>query len=361
MDKAAIETWLPRSRALDVDGIAWDELGRVPLGAASMRTLRYMQDIESHTVVYVRQLLATRAIDDPDVATFLACWFYEETFHGRALARVLSAAGDAPVVRQRSRQSWSSRLEECALRTVSRVWPDFVAVHMTWGAINELTTLTAYQRLVELEPHPVLAELLGRIMRDESRHFAFYYHQAERRLAGRRARRVARALIDRFWAPVGSGVQPDGEVCFLAAHLFGGDAGRAAARRIDATIRRLPGFEDVALVEAWVERATRMRSPHAEGTLEHEAATRPRQRAHHARRRRDRAGREHTEQRREQRRRGSEGGIDPLRIRVGLRGDDRIGGETAAVHGRTDALAGEVTRQPGRVADEHEMLAREAP
>jgi len=36
---------------------------------------------------------------------------------------------------------------------VARVWPDFVAVHMVWGAINELTTLAGYQRLAELEPH----------------------------------------------------------------------------------------------------------------------------------------------------------------------------------------------------------------
>ena len=83
MDKAAIDTWAPGSRAVDLAGIRWDDLRRHPLSADTVRTLRYMQDIESQTVVYVRQLLATRAIDDPDVATFLACWFYEETFHGR--------------------------------------------------------------------------------------------------------------------------------------------------------------------------------------------------------------------------------------------------------------------------------------
>ncbi len=255
MNKAAIDTWAPRSRALDLEGIRWDAVRCTPLDARTVRTLRYMQDIESHTIVYVRQLLGTRAIDDPDVATFLACWFYEETFHGRALAQLLAAAGHAPVERQRSQQPWASRLRERALRAVSHVWADFVAVHMAWGAINELTTLTGYQRLVELDPHPVLAELLARIMRDESRHFAFYYHQAERRLAHPAARRIARALVDRFWAPVGSGVQPDPEVRFVAGYLFGDTGGRAAARRIDSTIRRLPGFADVALVESWLAQA----------------------------------------------------------------------------------------------------------
>jgi hypothetical protein len=53
-------------------------------------------------------------------------------------------------------------------------------------------------------------------------------------------------------------VQPDPEVRFLAGFLFGGAAGLVAARKIDATIRRLPGFEDVALVESWLERETRV-------------------------------------------------------------------------------------------------------
>src|SRR5262249_16835260 len=111
-----------------------------------------------------------------------------------------------------------------------------------------------YRRLAELEDHPVLRELLARIVRDESRHFAFYFEHAERRLARPGAARIARFLVDRFWAPVGSGVAPAEETGFVAGHLFGGAAGRAAARRIDETIRRLPGFADVRLVASFVER-----------------------------------------------------------------------------------------------------------
>jgi hypothetical protein len=102
----------------------------------------------------------------------------------------------------------------------------------------------------------VLTDLLARIVRDEARHFAFYYGHAERRLANPAARRIARFLVDRFWAPVGSGVQPDDEVAFLARHLFGGAAGRAAARKVDGTIRRLPGFADVRLIESFVDHVT---------------------------------------------------------------------------------------------------------
>jgi rubrerythrin len=253
-DDFDLEAYVQRSRALDLTGIDWDAVPRHPLPAAAVRTLRYMQDIESHTIIYLRALLATRAVDDPEVATFLACWLYEETFHGRALARFLAAAGEPTVTRLRSRVPLGERLEALATALVARAWPDFVAVHMTWGAINELTTLTGYQRLAAEADHPVLRELLARIMRDESRHFGFYYQQAERRLVRPGAARVARALVDRFWAPVGSGVAPAAETRFLAEYLFSGAEGALAARRIDERIRRLPGFAGVRLIGAWIER-----------------------------------------------------------------------------------------------------------
>ena len=75
---------------------------------------------------------------------------------------------------------------------------------MTWGAINELTTYLGYQRLAELSGHPILAEILSRIMRDELRHFSFYYHEAEKRLRRPSTARIVRTLVDRFWQPVGS-------------------------------------------------------------------------------------------------------------------------------------------------------------
>ncbi len=66
--------------------------------------------------------------------------------------------------------------------------------------------------------------------------------------------RVVRFIIERFWAPVGSGVQPTAELRFLAATLLGGPEGQAAARKVDDTIRRLPGMADLPLLGAWIER-----------------------------------------------------------------------------------------------------------
>src|SRR6059036_353443 len=120
-----LDGWVARSGALDLTGIDWTEVPRHPLPAQAVRTLLYMQDIESHTIVYLRSLLATRAIDDPEVSTFLACWLYEETFHGIALARFLEAAGYPlePRARPRGREPLSQRIETAATAMVSRAWP----------------------------------------------------------------------------------------------------------------------------------------------------------------------------------------------------------------------------------------------
>ena len=251
-----IDAYLSRSGALDLRGIDWADVPRHPVPAEAIRTLKYMQDIESHTIVYLRSLLATRAIDDPDVARFLACWVYEESFHGLALERFLAAAGHplGPRPTPRGHEAPAKWLETRATAALSRLWPDFCAVHMTWGAINELTTLTGYRRLAARADHPVLSELLDRIVRDESRHFFFYYRQAEIRLQRPAVARVARFLVDRFWAPVGSGVQPQRELVFMARYLFSDPRGHAAARKADETIRRLPGFATVGLLESWLDR-----------------------------------------------------------------------------------------------------------
>ncbi len=251
-----IDTYLARTGALDLAAIDWAEVPGHPLPLEAVRTLRYMQDIESHTIVYLRSLLATRAIDDPDVARFLACWVYEESFHGLALERFLAAAGHpvGPRPMPRGHERPAQWLEARATALLSRVWPDFCAVHMTWGAINELTTLTGYRRLAARAGHPVLTALLDRIARDESRHFFFYYRQADLRLRRPAVARIARLLVDRFWAPVGSGVQPGSELRFMAGYLFADAQGRAAARKADETIRKLPGFTTVRLLEDWLDR-----------------------------------------------------------------------------------------------------------
>jgi len=91
-------------------------------------------------------------------------------------------------------------------------------------------------------------------MRQEGRHIDFYATQARQRLADSvAAQRITRFALRKFWSPVGAGVMPDSEVRFLGRHLFGGNDGREAARRIDRQIDRLPGLAGLHLVEGAIE------------------------------------------------------------------------------------------------------------
>ena len=65
-------------RPVDVSDIDLDDFRRQPLDPDSLRCLRYMHDVEYHTVCYLRDLLVTSAHADPEITTFLTFWAYEE-------------------------------------------------------------------------------------------------------------------------------------------------------------------------------------------------------------------------------------------------------------------------------------------
>jgi hypothetical protein len=253
-----IDKYCSLTARIDTHDLDFSSFRDAPLPAEVLRCLRYMHDVENHTVCYLRDVLVTRAHKDPEVTTFLTFWNYEEYWHGAALAQVLAAHGEvagrcrAEDLRRRlpRRDAW----RPLAFQFGSLVTPHLSAVHMTWGAINEWTTQAGYARLGALSGHPVLAELLGRIMRQEGRHIEFYVSQARRRLADSpSAQRLTRWALRRFWAPVGSGVMPDAEVRFLGSYLFGGPEGLAVADRIDRRVDRLPGLDGLKLMHRAVE------------------------------------------------------------------------------------------------------------
>ena len=129
------------------------------------------------------------------------------------------------------------------------VGEDFVALHMSWGALNEWTTFEGYRRLAALANHPTLDELLRRIMRQETRHVAFYVSQARERLAAsRRARTLTRFALRRLWKPVGSGAVPAAETQFVLRYLLADEPGARAAARIDAHVDLLPGMAGLGLL-----------------------------------------------------------------------------------------------------------------
>src|SRR3712207_5780437 len=114
-----------------------------PLAPEVLRSLRYMHDVESHTVCYLRDLLLTRSHQDPRVTTFLTMWSYEEYWHGVAIGKVLEAHGEAAederIAPMRQRLAgWADRASPFASAVGSGPLGDaFGANHMTWGGLHE--------------------------------------------------------------------------------------------------------------------------------------------------------------------------------------------------------------------------------
>jgi hypothetical protein len=126
---------------------------------------------------------------------------------------------------------------------------DFSAVYLTIGAINELSTLTGYGALIRKSGHPVLRDLLGRIIKDERRHYAFYFNSAKEWLIdNEKAQRVDRWMLDRVWVPVGQGVKTQEEVDALALYLFDDEQGEEELLALDEKIGKLPGLSGIKLM-----------------------------------------------------------------------------------------------------------------
>jgi hypothetical protein len=255
-----INTWAERTARLDLTGIDFDAFKERPLSPEVLRCLRYMHDVEFHTVCYLRDLLVTSAHSDAEITAFLSMWCFEEYWHGEAISHVLDAhgevAGSPRIEAVRRRRRWRDKVDPVAhILGSSIAGPSFISIHMSWGALNEWTTQAGYARLIAKADHPVLTALLRRIMRQEGRHIDFYASQARTRLADdRRARQLARFALAKLWKPVGAGVMPEEEVTFLVDYLFGDDEGWAAATRIDNNVDRLPGLAGLHLATQAVER-----------------------------------------------------------------------------------------------------------
>ncbi|MEO7803982.1 MAG: ferritin-like domain-containing protein [Actinomycetota bacterium] len=276
-----LDRYLRASKKVDLTGLEWEKISEHPVTPAEARCLTYMMDIESHTVIFLRDLLATRAAFEPDITAFLSCWVYEELWHGEAFSRFLGEAGfslapdgertgaETSYPSRVARNTWirrkmGSKGYAAHMGTLlgSALVRDFPAIHMTWGAVNEFSTLTAYHRLIAKTEHPIMIDLLQRVIKDERRHYAFYRNQASLRLAcSRQARKVTRWAMEKVWAPVGTGVRPQAETDFVVAYLMGDPGGMQTAREMDSAMSQLPGLGGLRIVENSVKEAVRRVGP----------------------------------------------------------------------------------------------------
>jgi rubrerythrin len=217
-----------------------------------------MRDVEGFTDRYLDGFAGHPAtLADPLVARFLEVWQAEERGHARALAMFLDRYAQRRGVRVPPPAAASPAAPPIAERLLCRVRGPVgrvvTAAHMTWGAANELLTLTGYRLLAARCGHPVLAELLRRIAADEARHYSFYLLQAEWRLAASpTARRVVRHVLARSWTPVGvgEGFKPPEAFARVAAYLTAGAEGPRIVARMDRRLAALPGLAGLAVYSA---------------------------------------------------------------------------------------------------------------
>lgn len=251
-----IEKLVRISKKVDISDIDLSQATKYPITDEEIHALTYMCDIESHTVVYLKAILNTCAIEDPQTTAFLSCWAYEEFFHGHTIRQFLDAIG-APVSQirmQEVQKATSTRewLKEMGASILCRFSVHFHAAYLTYGAISELSTLEGYGVLARRTKNPVLAEVVKRLAKDERRHFSFYYNKARLLLKPRNAQRLTSFIIRNFWLPVGGGVKSEGEVEWILSFILGDPEGEQIAKRIDSTIAKLPGLE-------WFERLSASR------------------------------------------------------------------------------------------------------
>lgn len=257
------ERLLARSELLDTSGLDWASVGERPVAPEVLECLVYMRDVEAFTNRYIVGVAAHPAtLRDPLVSRFLPIWQREESAHADALAHYLDVYGNRtgevlPSVPPAPPVAASERLLVTLTRPVGRI---VTAAHMTWGAANELLTMTGYRLLAHRCGDPVLKDLLLRIAAQESRHYSFYRLQAEWRLAASRtARRALGYVMGRSWTPVGigDGFKEPEEFDRVLLFLATDDRGREAATTMDGAMRRLPGLGELRIFERAVEASCR--------------------------------------------------------------------------------------------------------
>lgn len=238
-----------------IDSIPWGDVKKYELDKRFVPIISYMRDIEAFTDVYYKQLIRTPTGQDPIIRKFMDRWLVEEATHAELLNRFLHEANIPTDPRwleeARAKIPKGYTFSDTIIPMLTNLFGErFSAVHMTWGAINELSTLQGYKRLWELAKHPVLEYILKGIAREESTHIFFYYTIAKLKLEESKwTQQLTRFIIRKFWKPVGSGIKPDDETSYVVRELFNGvDAMDIVRNNINGSLERLPGFEHTSII-----------------------------------------------------------------------------------------------------------------
>lgn len=238
-----------------IDSIPWHEVKNHELDKKFIPVLLYMRDVETLTDMYHRELLRTPTGKDPHISKFMERWGIEEITHGEVINRFLNEAGyeTGDKWQEQVRREVSTSYNATAyLMTVitNLVGKKFTATHMTFGTIHEMEAAQGYRRLIALADHPVLTHIANAIVREEAIHAQFYRSVARLELEKNEfAQKMARWIIDRFWAPVGQGSLAKSRTEYTIATLFGHEnAIEGLDKTVTQRVRALPGFDGITKI-----------------------------------------------------------------------------------------------------------------
>jgi len=238
-----------------ISGLPWSDVRKHHFDERFVPVLFYMRDVETLTDMYHRELLRTPTGKDPYISKFMERWGVEEVTHGEVLNRFLNELGyetDENWQRQvREAVKFSYNANAYLITTLTNlIGRKFTATHMTFGAIHEMEAAQGYRRLMTKADHPVLTTILEGIIREESIHNQFYWSVARLELKKNEyAQKIARFVIENFWAPVGQGSLAKHRTEYLVSQLFSDEEDLDVIEtKVTQRVRQLPGFADITKI-----------------------------------------------------------------------------------------------------------------
>jgi acyl-[acyl-carrier-protein] desaturase len=165
-------------RQWSIDELDWAALRPEQLSVTDRSVVRFITFIEDHIPGYLTYFLNTFPVVGTDLGIeefcfnreyfrFLIAWAHDEERHASVLTRYQIEAG-------------MSEPDKLAIELAEEGRKQFSLPYghpiqcFAYTLVQEKATQLFYQRFRNIVTEPVLHDLLGRLARDETRHFAFY-------------------------------------------------------------------------------------------------------------------------------------------------------------------------------------------
>jgi acyl-[acyl-carrier-protein] desaturase len=165
-------------RQWSIDELDWAALRPERLTATDRSVVRFITFIEDHIPGYLTYFLRAFPVAGPELGLeefcfnreyfrFLIAWANDEERHAAALTRYQIEAEISDPARLALELAEEGRKPFCLPY-------DHPIQGFAYTLVQEKATQLFYQRFRTIVTEPVLQDLLNRLARDESRHFAFY-------------------------------------------------------------------------------------------------------------------------------------------------------------------------------------------